>query len=170
MDGLPSQPLAEGVCKFHVADGVGTNVDKLHGETFAFDRLLRLVRRHFAFGTGNLILRSIANKFDGFVQDFLEREKRCLEAVARAEANSQPLAATRMRKEAAKNRVEAVAIIRAGWNKWRKPLAPRADGTRKAVYQNKARATLFDAAIVGECTCCTSGAGQGGHITDWIKD
>ena len=76
MDGLPNQPLAEGVCKFHVADGVGTNVDKLHGETFAFDRLLRLVRRRFAFGTGNLILRSIANKFDGFVQDFLEREKR----------------------------------------------------------------------------------------------
>ena len=102
-----------------------------------------MVRRHFAFGTGNLILRSIANKFDGFVQDFLEREKRCLEAVARAEANSQPLAATRMRKEAAKNRAEAVAIIRAGWNKWRKPLAPRADGTRKAVYQNKARATFF---------------------------
>ena len=41
MDGLPSQPLAEGVCKFHVADGVGANVDKLYGETFVFDRLLR---------------------------------------------------------------------------------------------------------------------------------
>ena len=49
-----------------------------------------------------------------------------------------------MRKEAAKNGAEAAAISRAGWNKWRKPLAPRADGTRKAVYQNKTRATFFD--------------------------
>ena len=43
-----------------------------------------------------------------------------------------------------KKGAEAAAISRAGWNKWRKPLAPRADGTRKAVYQHKARATLFD--------------------------
>ena len=48
MDSLPLKPLAEGVCKFHVADGVGFNVDKLYGETFVFDRLLRLIRRHFA--------------------------------------------------------------------------------------------------------------------------
>ena len=49
-----------------------------------------------------------------------------------------------MREAAANTGAEAAAISRAGWNKWRKPLAPRADGTRKAVYQNKARATLFD--------------------------
>ena len=55
MENLPDKPLAEGVCKFHITDGVGVNVDKLYGETFVFDRLLRLVRRHFAFGTGHLI-------------------------------------------------------------------------------------------------------------------
>ena len=33
MENLPVKPLAEGVCKFHVTDGVGTNVDKLYGET-----------------------------------------------------------------------------------------------------------------------------------------
>ena len=66
-----------------------------------------------------------------------------MEAVARAEANGQPLAVTRMRIEAAKYRAEAKAIARAGWNTWRKPLAPRADGTRKAVYQNEARASFF---------------------------
>ena len=49
-----------------------------------------------------------------------------------------------MRQEAARKGAEAAAITRAGWNKWRKPWAPRADGTRKAVYQNKARATFFD--------------------------
>ena len=144
MDSLPLKPLAEGVCKFHVSDGVGTNVDKLYGETFVFDRLLRLIRRHFAWGTGHLIYRSIAQKFDEFVEDFRRQETRCLEAVARAEANGQPLAAARMRQEAARKGAEAAAITRAGWNKWRKPLAPRADGTRKAVYQNKARATFFD--------------------------
>ena len=36
MDKLPVKPLAEGVCKFHIADGVGSNVDKLYGETFVF--------------------------------------------------------------------------------------------------------------------------------------
>jgi len=49
-----------------------------------------------------------------------------------------------MRKEASKARAEADAITRAGWDIWKAPLAPRADGTRKAVYQNKARATFFD--------------------------
>ena len=132
------------MCKFHITDGVGCNVDKIYGETFVFDRLLRLVRRHFAFGTGHLILRSIARKFEQFAEGFRQQEKRCLEAVAKAEANGQLLAARRMRQEAAKKGAEAAAISRAGWNKWRKPLAPRADGTRKAVYQNKARATFFE--------------------------
>ena len=74
LDRLPFKPLAEGVCKFHVADGVGSNVDKLYGEAFLFDRLLRLVRRHFAFGTGNLIYRAVANKFDSFVHEFEAKE------------------------------------------------------------------------------------------------
>ena len=87
MDSLPFKPLAEGVCKFHVSDGVGTNVDKLYGETFVFDRLLRLIRRHFAWGTGHLIYRSIAQKFDEFVVNFRSQETRCLEAAADAEAN-----------------------------------------------------------------------------------
>ena len=34
MENLPVKPLAEGVCKFHITDGVGSNVDKLYGETF----------------------------------------------------------------------------------------------------------------------------------------
>ena len=96
------------------------------------------------FGTAHLIFRSIAQKFEHFVEEFRKQETRCLEAVARNEANGRPLAAARMRQEAAKQRSEAATISRAGWNKWRKPLAPRADGTRKAVYQNKARATFFD--------------------------
>ena len=142
-DGLAEDPLGEGVCKFHVADGVGCNVDKRYGETFVFDRLLRLVKRHFAFGTGHIIFCGVATKFQGFVQAFREQEQRCLVAVAKAEANGQPLAAERLRREASKARGEANAIVRAGWATWKRPLAPRADGTRKAVYQNKARAGFF---------------------------
>ena len=92
--------------------------------------------------TGNLTYRSVANKFDSFVHDFETKEQQCLEVAASAEANSQPLASSRMRQQAAKQRAEAQAIMRAGWNKWRKPLAPKADGTRKAVYQNKVRASF----------------------------
>ena len=77
-------------------------MDKLYGETFAVDRLLRLVRRHFAFGTGHLICRAIAQKFEKFAEEFRKQDTRCLEAVARNEANGQPLAAARMRREAAK--------------------------------------------------------------------
>jgi len=60
VDRLPEDPLAEGVCKFHIADGVGAHVDARFPETQIFDRMLRLVRRSFAFGTGDVILRSLA--------------------------------------------------------------------------------------------------------------
>ena len=40
MGNLPVRPLAEGVCKFHITAGVGSNVDKLYGGTFAVARLL----------------------------------------------------------------------------------------------------------------------------------
>ena len=93
---------------------------------------------------GSFVFRSIAQTFEQFAEEFRKQETRCLEAVARNEANGRPLAAARMRQQAAKTGAEAAAISRAGWNKWRKPLAPRADGTRKAVYQNKARATCVD--------------------------
>ena len=60
-----------------------------------------MVRRHFAFGAGHLICRSIAQTFEQFAEEFRKQETRCLEAVARNEANGRPLAAARMRQEAA---------------------------------------------------------------------
>ena len=62
IDRLPYSPLKVGVCKFHVSEGVGTNVDKWYGETHVFDRMLRLIKRHSAWGTGNLIYRAVGNK------------------------------------------------------------------------------------------------------------
>ena len=59
-DGLAPDPLSEGVCKFHIADGVGTNNDKHYDEAIVFDRLCRLIRRHFGWGTGSLIFKGVA--------------------------------------------------------------------------------------------------------------
>ena len=58
VDNLPPDPLSEGICKFHISDGVGGAVDRAFLETITHHRLLRLVRRHFAWGTGKLIFSS----------------------------------------------------------------------------------------------------------------
>ena len=55
-------------------------------------------------GIGHLIFRSIATKFEQFAEEFRKQETRCLEAVARNEANGRHLAAARMRQEAATKR------------------------------------------------------------------
>ena len=57
VDNLEDDMLAEAICKFRIADCVGGGVDKQFIETILYDRLLRLVRRHFALGTGDIILR-----------------------------------------------------------------------------------------------------------------
>ena len=51
---------------------------------------------------------------------------------------NQPLAAERRAKRAQKRGAEAVALRRARWTKWSRPRAPKADGTRKVVWQTKA--------------------------------
>ena len=55
-DAIQADPLSEAICKFHIADGIGTCVDHCFQETEMYDRLLRLIRRHFAFGIGKLNL------------------------------------------------------------------------------------------------------------------
>ena len=143
VDRLEDDILSEGVCKFHLADSVGSMVDKLYVETVLYDRLLRLVRRHFAFGTGDLILRSVAKKFSQIASIFDERHDRALELAADAEGKGQPLAAVRFRQRASKHKQEAGALHQAGWTKWQRPRAPKADGTRKVVWQGRARSQFF---------------------------
>ena len=57
------------------------------------------------------------------------------------------MAAKRLRQRASKLRAEGEAIKHSGWHRWKAPLAPRADGTRKVAYQSKARSTFFE--IIG---------------------
>ena len=61
MDNSEDDMLAEAVCAFHIADSVGGGVDKQFIDSILYDRLLRLVRRHFAAGAGGLILRGAAD-------------------------------------------------------------------------------------------------------------
>ena len=75
VDNLEDDMLAEAICKFHIADCVGGGVDKQFIETILYDRLLRLVRRHFAFGTGSLILRGMATKFPFIAQMFYAQQE-----------------------------------------------------------------------------------------------
>jgi len=81
-DGLAFDPISEAICKFHIADGIGDAVDKLYEETQIYDRLLRLIRRHFAFGTGKLIVRACAQKFESMAQEFDMRAANYREQVA----------------------------------------------------------------------------------------
>ena len=63
VDNLLPDPLKEGVCAFHVVDCAGGASDKAFAEVEIQDRFLRLVRHHFNWGTGRVILRSIAEEW-----------------------------------------------------------------------------------------------------------
>ena len=128
---------------FTLQNCVGRGVDKQFVEYILYDRLLCLVRRHFAFGTGDLLLRGAAANFLSIARMFDAQQEALTQSVADAEAQNQPLAAERLAKRAQKCGAEAVALRRVGWTKWSRPRAPKADGTRKVVWQTKTRDSFF---------------------------
>ena len=81
IDGLLPDPLAEAACKFHIVDGVGCHTDSQYQETIIFDRLLRLIRCHFAFGVGILILKDVGANLGELAQAF-ERHAAAVDAQA----------------------------------------------------------------------------------------
>ena len=144
VDNLEEDVFAEGVCKFHIADCVGCGSDKLFPETLLFDRTLRLVRRHFAWGTGDLILRAVAHKFASLASLYDQQSHRLQGQAADADVQGQPLAAQRLRQKSEKATQEARALHKQGWTRWQRPRAPKADGTRKVVWQSKTRESFFN--------------------------
>ena len=64
-------------------------------------------------------------------------------AAAKAETEGRAALATRCLSLAAEKRAEARAIRRAGWDHWRRPLAPQEDDTRNVVWQSVARARIY---------------------------
>ena len=63
---------------------------------------------------------------------------------AKADLESRPVAAKRLRYKAAHAQAEANTMVRCGWTEWKPPLAPSADGARKVVWQSACRERLYD--------------------------
>ena len=137
-------PLHTGVCGFHKLDCAGGQADRQFAATSVYDRFLRLVRQHFAWGTGLLVLRATASEFSRLAEGLREEARTKSEKAAEAEAEGRTSAAARYRKSCAKSNAHAFAFEHAGWTTFRRPLAPKADGTRKVVWQTAARQRLFD--------------------------
>lgn len=142
-DGVAYNPLKEGVCFFHAADNVFAGSDRKFPEARHHDCLLRLVRSSFAFGTGRLILRGVATEFTRIADELRKKSDEFEAGAAKAELEGRPKVAARCRSLAAGKRAEAAAIRKAGWDTWRRPLAPQEDGTRKVVWQSVARSRIF---------------------------
>ena len=143
VDCVDQSPLSEAICKFHIVDGVGNATDKAFAETDLFDKMLRLVRRNFGWGIGKLILRAVAAKFECIAKDFDEKACSLHHKADDAEFANQLILAKHLRQHAFRAAAEAKALRRAGWATWRQPTAPKADGTRKVVWQTRSRDTFF---------------------------
>ena len=91
-----------------------------------------------------LILRATAKEFDRVAGLLAADAAKYGTQAAEAEAAGRPLAAEKYKVARAKAAAHAMAFHRAGWTEFRRPLAPRADGTRKVVWQSAARRRLFD--------------------------
>ena len=146
------EPRPSGECGFHRLDGAGGQADRQFAATNVYDRFLRLVRQHFAWGTGLTVLRATASEFARLAKGLEEEAQSKLALAAEREAAGNSIAAARYRKAYHKTHAHALAFERAGWTTFRRPLAPKADGTRKVVWQTSARQRLFDIfpLIIGE--------------------
>ena len=182
VDGLVVDPLSLGICKFHEVDWVGHCVASQFEECEIFDRLQRLLRRHFAFGTGKLILRSCAQKFKFMANKFEAQASLYHDRVARLKANCQLIAAERVGVNASQADAEAMALRRSGRTKAHTPAAPRADGTRKVVWQSLPGGVFFYIRVtllgysgsydtdLGRCQTAGHKGRQAGYGEHWVAN
>ena len=133
-----------GVCQFHRLDNAGNSTDRAFRETELFDTLLRLIRKNFGFGMGALILRAVAGKFEALAQELEQNAREVASAATRSDVQGNPRKAKRLENESNAKLAHAACLRRAGWTTYRRPLAPKADGTRKVVWQSHSRRRLFD--------------------------
>ena len=98
--------------------------------------MLRLIRRSFAWGMGDVISR-----------DWQRYDAEC-EAHERAavemDVQGKPQAASHKREQAKQARITARTLRRLGWTTWLEPRAPSADGRRKVVWQSRSREIFFN--------------------------
>ena len=133
-----------GVCQFHRLDNAGSMTDRQFPAAALFDRFLRLIRQGFAFGTGTTIMRAVADKFDVLANELDAKATELRVAAGRCQHEGRCKQAERLNREAAREAAHAASLRRCGWTTYRRPLAPKVDGTRKVVWQSRARRRVFD--------------------------
>ncbi len=82
-------PRHVGVCQFHRLDNAGGSTDKQFPQTELFDSFLRLVRKSFAFGTGVLILRAVAGKFEALATELEQNARELASAATRSDVDGE---------------------------------------------------------------------------------
>ena len=90
------------------------------------------------------MLRATASEFARLANGLEEEAQAKLTAATAAAEEGREGAAARYTKAYHKLHAHAVAFKHAGWTKSLRPLAPKADGTRKVVWQTSARKRLFE--------------------------
>lgn len=170
-----------GVCQFHRLDSAGNSTDKHFPETELFDRLLRLIRKSFGFGMGAHILRAVAGRFEALTKELEQNARELASTASCSEVEGNLRKAKRLQNKSNAKLAHATFLRRAGWTTYRRPLAPKADGTRKVVWQSHSRRRVFDifgiiywglqARMVEVREQATAAAEQQGHtITDRIGE
>ena len=102
------------------------------------------MRVKFAFGTGALILRAVATKFRSVADELQGQADEEAQAASGADAEGKHTKSHRLRRASAKHAAHVASLRKAGWTDYRRPLAPKENGTRKVVWQSRARRRLFD--------------------------
>ena len=143
LEGDAYNGLREGPCAFHGSDNAFAECDRHFPEAILHDRFLRQVHSCFAWGTGRLILRGVAEEFRRIAAMAKADSERIALKAAGSDAAGNHRLRDRQAQLASRRRAEANALERAGWSTWRRPLAPAADSTRKVVWQSNARSRIF---------------------------
>ena len=142
IDGRWRLPIGE--CGFHILDSGCGRADRQFPATTVYDRFLRLVRQHFAWGTGLTVSRATASEFARLANGSEEGAQAKLTAPIAAAEEGREGAAARYTRAYHKLHAHAVAFKHAGWTTIRRPLAPKADGAREVAWQTSARKRLLD--------------------------
>ena len=143
VDGRRELPI--GVCQFHRLDNAGSRTDREFPSTLVYDRLLRLVRHCFGFGAGLVVLHAVATEFERLACELDKQACDHMTFAAKADTEGWDGTAQGLRQASDKTKT----FRRAGWTTFRRPRAPKADGTRKVVWQSGARQRLFDRVCLG---------------------
>ena len=99
-----------GICAFHVSDCIGDRVGKGSAESACYDRLLRWLRQKFAFGTGRLILRAVAKRFESHAASYEGRAQELDFKATEMDVRVNTCVAARLFRDAERMRTEAAAL------------------------------------------------------------